>query len=168
MVNNHNPEIYFPLWVMAQIPTVWEIKGSESAIFGFPWFQPCYFSQNCWGVGKWVIKYHFDFCHTAKILAAKTAVFYSTSISHLLFNGHIGRFLLQQFILHQWPVWDSKPSRLQLKPAKWAGHKTVATTINTNQYDYHWQVGNWRTVKTCHFCCFNGYSLLQLALVLMS
>ena len=30
-----------PLWVMAQIPTIWEIKGSESAIFGFPWFKPC-------------------------------------------------------------------------------------------------------------------------------
>ena len=52
-----------PLWVMAQIPTVWEIKGSESAIFGFPWFQPCYFSQNWWGVRTWTIKYHFDFCH---------------------------------------------------------------------------------------------------------
>ena len=52
-----------PLWVMAQIPTVWEIKGSESAIFGFPWFQPCHLSQNWWGVETWTIKYQMDFSH---------------------------------------------------------------------------------------------------------
>ena len=58
-----NQRSIVPLWVMAQIPTVWEIKGSESAIFGFPWFQPCHCSQNWWGVRTWTIKYHFDFCH---------------------------------------------------------------------------------------------------------
>ena len=51
------------LWVMAQIPTIWEIKGSESAIFGFPWFQPCHLSQNWWGVETWTIKYQMDFSH---------------------------------------------------------------------------------------------------------
>ena len=51
------------LWVMAQIPTIWEIKGSESAIFGFPWFQPCHLSQNWWGVETWTIKYQIDFSH---------------------------------------------------------------------------------------------------------
>ena len=51
------------LWVMAQIPTIWEIKGSESAIFGFSWFQPCHLSQNWWGVETWTIKYQMDFSH---------------------------------------------------------------------------------------------------------
>ena len=101
--------------------------------------------------------------YTAKILAAETAVFYSTSISHLLFNGHIGRFLLQQFILHQWPVWDSKQSCLQLKPAKWAGHKTVATTINTNQYDYQMAGGKLTYYKNLPFLLFQWLQFVEIS-----
>ena len=34
-----------------------------SPIFGFPWFKPCHFSQNWWGVETWTIKYQMDFSH---------------------------------------------------------------------------------------------------------
>ena len=53
MGNNTNPIAKFFLWSMAEIPTMSENKARESGIFGFPWFQPCLFSQKRWGTETW-------------------------------------------------------------------------------------------------------------------
>ena len=53
MGNNTNPIAKFFLWSMAEIPTMSENKARESGIFGFPWFQPCLFSQKRWGAETW-------------------------------------------------------------------------------------------------------------------
>ena len=56
MGNNNNPILKCFLWPMAEIPTMSENKARESGIFGFPWFQPCLFSQKWWVVRTWTIK----------------------------------------------------------------------------------------------------------------
>ena len=38
---------------LAEIPTMSENKARESGIFGFPWFEPCLFSQKRWGTETW-------------------------------------------------------------------------------------------------------------------
>ena len=53
MGNNNNPILKCFLWSMAEIPTMSENKARESGIFGFPWFQPCLFSQKRWGAETW-------------------------------------------------------------------------------------------------------------------
>ena len=56
MGNHTNPINKVFLWSMAEIPTMSENKARESGIFGFPWFQPCLFSQKWWVVRTWTIK----------------------------------------------------------------------------------------------------------------
>ena len=53
MGNHTNPINKVFLWSMAEIPTMSENKARESGIFGFPWFQPCLFSQKRWGAETW-------------------------------------------------------------------------------------------------------------------
>ena len=47
----------------AQIPTVWEIKGSESAIFPHFWISMVSAISKLVRSADITIKYHFDFCH---------------------------------------------------------------------------------------------------------
>ena len=53
MGNHTNPMVQWLLMAMAEIPTMSENKARESGIFGFPWFQPCLFSQKRWGAETW-------------------------------------------------------------------------------------------------------------------